>query len=219
MNVFDAARRCGLKKVVNWSSVWALGWSMPGNAFVPDYLPIDEDHPLRADDPYGRSKIEGEAIAESFHGHDGLEAVTLRLVYTAQPATLARLWRTKGVTNPTYSHLAYVDARDQARAARRALEIESDSYITAYVAADDSRVAEPLCELLPRLFAPIGDRAEQLTGFRSSISNQRAREVLGWSPAHSWRSLSVAQGVRGLAAASVRRAARTVVPGGVRKRW
>lgn len=216
-NVFDAAHRCGVSKVVSWSSIWALGWSEPGNEFIPDYLPIDEEHPLRATDAYGRSKIEGEAIARSFHGRDGLQTMTLRPVYTALPATLAKLWSTKGATNPTYSHLAYVDVRDQAKAARCALEIRNDSYLVANLAADDSRVIEPLCELLPRLYPPIGDLAEQLTGSRSSISNARARELLGWAPEHSWRNLSAPQRVRGHAAETVRRAAVKVVPAGARE--
>ncbi len=218
MNVFDAAHRCGVKRVVNWSSIWALGWSQPGNTFIPDYLPIDEDHALRADDDYGRSKIEGEAIAESFHGRDGLQAMTLRPVFTALPATLARLWRTDGLRDPAYSHLAYVDVRDQASAARCALEVQSDGYITANIAADDSRVAEPLCELLPRLHAPIGDRADQLTGARSSISNERARELLGWIPRHSWRNLSATQKVRGYVAESLRSVAAKVIPPAARER-
>lgn len=218
MNVFDAARRCGVGKVVNWSSIWALGWSRPGNTFIPDYLPIDEDHLLLADDAYGRSKIEGEAIAKSFHGRDGLQAITLRPVYTAMPATLAKLARTNGLRSPSYSHLAYLDVRDQARAARCSLEIRVDGYIVANLAADDSRVAEPLCELLPRLHGPIGDRADELTGSQSSISNERAKALLGWSPQYSWRSLTATQRMRGYATESARSAAAMVVPAGARER-
>ena len=218
MNVLDAAHRSGVRKVVNWSSIWALGWSKPGNTFVPDYLPIDEDHPLREDDDYGRSKIEGEAIAESFHGRDGLEVVTLRPVYTALPAMLAMLGRSRGLKDPKYSHLAYVDVRDQATAARSALEIRNKNYVVANLAADDSRVAEPLCELLPRLYAPIGDRASELTGSRSSIANERAKELLDWTPRYLWRNLNAAQRARGYAIEGVRSAAAKVVPAGARER-
>lgn len=217
-NVFEAVRRSGVKKVVNWSSVWAVGWTKPGNVFIPDYLPIDEDHPLRADDPYGQSKIECEAIAESFHGQDGLEAMTLRSVYTALPATMARLWRTNGIQNPSYSHLAYVDVFDHARGARRALETRTGNYVTIYLAADDSRVIEPLSELLPRLYPPIGDRADLLTGTRSSISNQRAKDVLGWSPLNSWRRVTLPQKVRGYVTVNARSVARKALPPAARER-
>jgi UDP-glucose 4-epimerase len=33
---------------------------------VPDYLPIDEDHPLKPEDVYGLSKEIGETIARSY---------------------------------------------------------------------------------------------------------------------------------------------------------
>ncbi len=218
LNVFEAALRSGVKRVVNWSSVWALGWSAPGNTFVPDYLPVDEAHPLHADDPYGRSKIEGEAIAASFHGREGLEVVSLRPVFTATPATLELIWGTKGKRAPGYSHLAYVDARDQAVAARRALEFDTTSYVTAYLAADDSRVAEPLCDLLPRLHPPIGDRAAPLVGAQSAISNHHAAAVLGWRPQHSWRTLATAARIRGTANAAVRTGIRRAAPAGLVKR-
>jgi nucleoside-diphosphate-sugar epimerase len=218
LNVFEAAARCGVQRVINWSSVWVLGWSSPGNRFVPDYLPIDEAHPLRATDPYGRSKIEGEAIAASFHGRDGLQAVTLRPVFTATRAMLETLWGTKGLRSPSYSHLAYVDARDQAVAARRALESHSESHLIVYLAADDSRVAEPLSEVLPRLHPEIGDRARQLTGSQSSISSRHAAASLGWKPEHSWRNLPITGRIRGVSKATVRRGIRTVLPRGLVKR-
>ena len=217
-NVLDAARKCGVGRVVYWSSVWALGWSRPGNAFIPDYLPIDEKHPLRENDSYGRSKIEGEAAVAAAHGQNGVQTMTLRPVYTALPATVARLWRTNGLADPTYSHLAYVDVRDQARAARQALESTHREHVALYLAADDSRVAAPLCDLLPQLYEPIGDRAAALVGTRSSISNERAKQLLGWRPTHTWRSVTIGQKLRGSAAVAVRAGARTIVPATVRER-
>jgi len=45
-NVHHAAFRLGIKRVVSASSNAIVGWSY-GERFMPDYLPIDEDHPLR----------------------------------------------------------------------------------------------------------------------------------------------------------------------------
>ena len=59
--------------------------------------------------------------------------------------------------------------------------------IVMFVVADDSTVAEPLCDLLPRLNPAIGDRAKALTGTQGVFSNARAKEVLEWKPTHSWR--------------------------------
>lgn len=211
LNVFEAAEQCGVGVVVNWSSVWALGWSTPGNTFVPDYLPIDEAHPLRATDPYGRAKIEGEAIASSFHGRSGMRVITLRAVYTATPRGMERLWGARNRT-PVYSHLSYVDARDHARAARLALASASSDYVTAYLAADDSRIAEPLATALPRLNPDLADIAAPLSGPQSAISNNHAADALGWRPQHSWRTLSMAAKARGSAATAASRAIRTISP-------
>src|SRR5207237_6429729 len=45
-NVHHAAFRLGIKRVVSASSNAIVGWSYSDN-FVPDYLPVDEYHPLR----------------------------------------------------------------------------------------------------------------------------------------------------------------------------
>ncbi len=46
-NVHHAAFRLGVKRIVSASSNAIVGWSY-SERFMPDYLPIDEDHPLRA---------------------------------------------------------------------------------------------------------------------------------------------------------------------------
>jgi nucleoside-diphosphate-sugar epimerase len=75
-NVHHAAFRLGIKRVVSASSNAVVGWSYSDN-FVPDYLPVDEDHPLRPEDPYGLSKEIGETIARSY-ALKGLETISLR---------------------------------------------------------------------------------------------------------------------------------------------
>jgi hypothetical protein len=56
------------------------------------------------------------------------------------------------------------------------------------VVADDSIVAEPLCDLLPRLRPSIGDKARALTGTKAANANARAKALLGWRPQFSWRA-------------------------------
>jgi len=48
-------------------------------------------------------------------------------------------------------------------------------------------VAEPLCDLYPRVMPSIGDKARNLTGSKGSYANARAKKLLGWRPVHSWR--------------------------------
>ena len=50
-NAHHAAFRLGIPRVVSTSSNAAVGWAYSEGAFLPDYLPIDEEHPLPAHRP------------------------------------------------------------------------------------------------------------------------------------------------------------------------
>jgi nucleoside-diphosphate-sugar epimerase len=186
-NVHEAARIHGARRVVQWSSVAALGWSGENDDFMPDYLPIDEEHPLRATDAYGLSKAAGEAIAGKFSERHGLETIALRHVWTIVPQEWVELWKHGGKRRGRWIHYAYLDVRDAAVAARRALEIAAPGHAVLYLAADDSCASAPLAELLPRIRPGIGEKAAGLVGTRSAISNARAKSLLGWQPVHTWR--------------------------------
>jgi nucleoside-diphosphate-sugar epimerase len=82
-NVHHAAFRLGVNRVVSASSNAIVGWSY-SERFMPDYLPIDEDHPLRPEDVYGLSKEIGETIARSY-ARKGLETVMVRPRGVASP--------------------------------------------------------------------------------------------------------------------------------------
>jgi nucleoside-diphosphate-sugar epimerase len=184
-NVHHAAFRLGIRRVVSASSNAIVGWSY-GERFMPDYLPIDEDHPVRPEDVYGLSKEIGETIARSYT-RKGLETVMLRPSGVVAPEELEQM-KKDGGRRPTGFHAySYIDARDLAAAFRLAVERPVPSDIVLFVVADDSTVAEPLCDLYPRLMPSIGDKARSLTGSTGSYSNSRAKKLLGWQPAHSWR--------------------------------
>ncbi len=184
-NVHHAAHRLGVKRVVSASSNAIVGWSY-SERFEPDYLPIDEDHPLRPEDVYGLSKQIGETIAASY-ARKGVETVILRPSGVVTPEELADLKQTGGRQATTFQAYSYIDARDLAVAFRLAVEKPLTSGTTLFVVADDSNVAEPLCDLLPRLRPSIGDKAKSLTGTQSAYSNARAKQLLGWQPQYSWR--------------------------------
>ncbi|MGH7927644.1 MAG: NAD-dependent epimerase/dehydratase family protein [Candidatus Binatia bacterium] len=184
-NVHQAAFRLGVKRVVSASSNAIVGWSY-GERFMPDYLPIDEDHPLRPEDVYGLSKEIGETIAHTY-ARKGLETVMLRPSGVLSPDELEEI-KKDGGRRPTGFHAySYIDARDLAVAFRLAVERSLPGANILFVVADDSTVAEPLCDLYPRLMPNIGDKARSLTGSKGAYSNARAKRLLGWQPVHSWR--------------------------------
>ena len=184
-NVHHAAHRLGCKRVVSASSNAIVGWSY-SDRFEPDYLPIDEDHPLRPDDVYGLTKEIGETIAHSY-ARKGVETVILRPSGVVTPEELTELKKAGGRKPAAFQAYSYIDARDLAVAFRLAIEKPLANGTTLFVVADDSNVAEPLCDLLPRLRPSIGDKARSLTGTQPAYSNARAKALLGWQPHFSWR--------------------------------
>jgi UDP-glucose 4-epimerase len=184
-NVHHAAFRLGIKRVVSASSNAIVGWSY-SERFVPDYLPIDEDHPLRPEDVYGLSKQIGETIAQSY-SRKGLETMMLRPSGVVTPGELEQIRKERGRRLSGFQAYSYIDARDLAVAFRLAVERSIPNGTALFVVADDSTVAEPLCDLYPRVMPCIGDKADSLTGSKGSYSNSRAKKFLGWQPIHSWR--------------------------------
>ena len=76
--VLQAAAIAGISRVVISSSLSALGgaWATPPHP--PRYVPVDEDHPLEVEDPYGLSKVINERTAEMFHRRYGMTIAALR---------------------------------------------------------------------------------------------------------------------------------------------
>ena len=185
-NAHHAAFRLGIPRMVSTSSNAAVGWAYSEGAFLPDYLPIDEDHPLRPIDPYGLSKQIGENIARSY-SLKGVDTVVIRPSGVVTPEALDEIRRTGGREPEGWREYSYIDVRDLAMAFRLAVEKPLPGCTVMFVVADDSTVAEPLCDLLPRLNPAIGDRARELTGTRPVFTNARAKQLLGWKPVHTWR--------------------------------
>jgi nucleoside-diphosphate-sugar epimerase len=184
-NVHHAAFRLGVKRVVSASSNAIVGWSY-SQRFMPDYLPIDEDHPLRPEDVYGLSKEIGETIARSY-ARKGLETVMLRPSGVVTPEELEKIKKDGGRKPTGFYAYSYIDVRDLAVAFRLAVERSIPSATILFVVADDSTVAEPLCDVYPRIMPAIGDKARNLIGNVGAYSNARAKTVLGWHPVYSWR--------------------------------
>jgi len=186
-NVHEAAWRLGIRRVASVSSEAVLGWDYREREFVPDYLPIDEDHPVRPQDAYGLSKEVGEAIARSFTAKCGMVTVVLRPPWIVAPEELEAL-RRDGGRQPTRWHLFnYIDVRDLAAAFRLAVERPLEGHVVLYIVADDSVIGEPLSEVLPRYLPETAELARPFTDSRPSVSNARAKELLGWQPRRSWR--------------------------------
>ncbi len=63
-NVLIVAGETGVKRIVSGSSLAVYGLYYPSHPNAPDYLPIDENHRLIPQDPYGMTKLVGEKLCD-----------------------------------------------------------------------------------------------------------------------------------------------------------
>jgi nucleoside-diphosphate-sugar epimerase len=77
-NVYEAAAREGIHRVVQASSINAIGCMWGTGDFLPQYVPVDEDHPSVTSDSYSFSKKQIEETGEFFWRRDGISGTALR---------------------------------------------------------------------------------------------------------------------------------------------
>ena len=188
-NVMMSAAERGLRRVVFSSSAFGMGWAHDGNAFVPLYLPLDEEHPMMPFEPYGLTKQVGEDIGRMIARNSSTTVVSLRFTNVALPEVQAEFpWPAPTPENPlTLVMWAYADARDVAEAHVLALEAEIDEYEAFMIAQPSSRFTEPTIDLVKNNFGDRVEIREGLSGTASVISTEKAQRLLGWRPRHDWR--------------------------------
>ena len=82
LNILQAARRHGVKRVVQTSTSEVYG--------TAQYIPIDEAHPLHPQSPYAATKVGADQLALSFHASFDLPVGILRPFNTYGPRQSAR---------------------------------------------------------------------------------------------------------------------------------
>src|SRR6266536_2067679 len=83
--VLQAAEETGVRRVVVASSDAALGLHYNPPDWEPQYLPIDEDHPLRPIEFYSLSKEVTESICRSYANRGKLEVLAIRPTHIVFP--------------------------------------------------------------------------------------------------------------------------------------
>jgi nucleoside-diphosphate-sugar epimerase len=185
-NVFAAARAHGIRNVVWASSETLLGLPLD---IPPDYIPLDEGHPPRAESAYALAKLVDETIAAQFCRSDpALKMIGLRFSNVMEPDDYAafpsydadpalRKWNLWG----------YIDARDGAQAVRKALEYQGTGLEIFLIANADTVMSRPSAELAA-LSYPDTPVVREVTGTETLLSIEKARRVLGYEPQFTWRA-------------------------------
>jgi len=184
-NVFWAATRLGIRRIVYASSETVLG--LPFDV-PPPYIPVDEEYPARPESVYSIVKVLEEQLAtELVRWHPELSITALRFSNVMVPADYAEF--------PSYDADArsrkwnlwgYIDARDGAQAIARALEVAPPGFDRFIIAAADTVMSRPNSELIAEVFPGVPLRGE-FGDHDTLLSINKARRLLGFDPQHSWR--------------------------------
>jgi nucleoside-diphosphate-sugar epimerase len=193
-HVLEAATRLGVPKIVFASSETTYGVCFAQGERRPDYLPVDEEHPTVPEDSYAMSKVAGEATARSFQARTGADIYGLRINNVIEPHEYAELFPAF-VADPALRRrniFAYIDTRDLSQMVQRCLEVDGLGYEVFNVANADLSVAATTQELRERFYDGVEVRRE-LGPDETLYAIDKARELLGYDPQHSWRDVLTPQ--------------------------
>src|SRR5215218_8775823 len=184
-NVFEAARRLGIKSVVWASSETVLG--LPFDT-PPPYIPVDERYPGRPETAYSLSKLLGETMAEQFCRWDpALKIFGLRFSNVMEPEDYRPFpGFDADASQRKWNLWAYIDARDGAQAIRKALEADRTGADVFIVANADTVMSRANAELAAEVFPDV-PLAADVGPSETLLSIDKARRILGYEPRHSWR--------------------------------
>jgi UDP-glucose 4-epimerase len=188
-NALEAAIRFGVPRFVNISSETVPGFFFPERPWLPDYVPVDEQHPVRPQDPYATAKHFGEQLMDGAVRRADITCISIRPSWVQWEGNYevnigARL------RDPVASEgfWAYIDVYDLADAIRLAAEATTPGHEVVYIASPDIAAHATLEELSRRFY---GDAAPEVRPSDEprpgGISVAKARRLLGYDPQRSWR--------------------------------
>ena len=195
LNVVQAARDLGVRRVIHTSTSEVYGTARS--------VPITEDHPLQGQSPYSASKIGADQIAMSFHLSFGTPVTTVRPFNTYGPRQSARAVIPTIITQiangkqtirlgsvrPTrdFSYVSdtvagFLAALHTERAIGEVVNIGSNFEVSiGDTAKSIAEVMEATVDIVTddQRLRPATSEVERLLA-----SNEKARTLLGWSPAY-----------------------------------
>ncbi|MDQ0689535.1 NAD(P)-dependent oxidoreductase [Arthrobacter sp. W4I7] len=185
-NVFQAARRAGIKKVVYASSETVLGLPFDVD---PPYIPVDEEYPARPESTYSLVKhLEEQMAVELTRWDPELSISGLRFSNVMDPGDYARFPDFDADASLRKWNLwGYIDGRDGAQAVARALENGKPGFEAYIIANADTVMSRSSAGLAAEVFPGV-KVTKELAEHETMLSIDKARRLLGFEPEHSWRS-------------------------------
>jgi UDP-glucose 4-epimerase len=196
-HLLEAAVRFGVPRFVNVSSETVPGFFFPERPFLPDYLPIDELHPIRPQDPYALAKSFGEQLCDAAVRRSDLRCISIRPSWVQWEGNYERNLgpQIRDPGEPSPGFWSYIDVYDLATALRLAAESELPGHDVFYIASPDVASTLTLPELVERHHGDAIDLRPLDRPDAGGISIAKARDLLGYTPTRSWRDHLTDEGV------------------------
>ena len=184
-NVFQAARRAGIKKVVYASSETVLGLPFDVD---PPYIPVDEEYPARPESTYSLVKhLEEQMAVELTRWDPELSIVGLRFSNVMDVEDYEKFPSFDADANLRKWNLwGYIDGRDGAQAVARALENGTPGFEAFIIANADTVMSRSSASLAAEVFPGV-KVVKELGEHETMLSIDKARRLLGFEPEHTWR--------------------------------
>lgn len=189
-NVVEACVRLGVPRLVNLSSESVTGIVFAERPLLPDYLPIDEEHPLRPQDPYALSKVVGEQLCEAAARRSDLGIVTIRPTWVQDAESYGRHLGPflRDRTMRSAIGWSYVDASDLADLIRLAVECDLPGHVVLNAANPDTMGGRDLHTAWRTAFPDATTELRPVPrSDASGMTSAKATRLLGWHPTRSWR--------------------------------
>jgi nucleoside-diphosphate-sugar epimerase len=195
-NVLEAAIRFGVSRFVNISSETVPGFFFPERPFLPDYVPVDEQHPIRPQDPYALSKYFGELLMDAAVRRSDIRCISIRPCWVQHEGNYERNLgpqvRDPSVLSPNL--WSYIDLYDLADALVLAVGSSLPGHEVFYIASPDNVGGRPFAKLVRQYYGTAIEVRALEREDASGISCAKAVKLLGYSPKRSWRDYLDEQG-------------------------
>ena len=196
INVLEIAKKYEVEKIIYASSAAVYG--------EPDYLPVDEEHPIKAMSPYGITKHTPEHYIKMYSelydlkytifrysnvygprqdpkGEGGVVSIFVdKMLAEERPVIFGDGEQTRD----------FIHVYDIVKANLLALEKGDNILVNISTESRDSvnDLVNYLNEILPYSLEAINEEARKGDILHSSLSNGKAKELLGWTPDYDLRA-------------------------------
>ena len=195
INLLESCRAYNVKKIIYASSAAVYG--------EPDYLPVDEDHPIKAMSPYGISKHTPEHYIKIYNDLYNLKYTIFRYANVYGPRQDPK--GEGGVVSIFVDKMLaeerpvifgdgqqtrdFVHVYDIVKANLLALDNGDNILVNISTQSRDSvnDLVDHLNQILPYEIKAIYQEARKGDILHSSLANGKAKEQLGWTPGYDFK--------------------------------